>query len=76
MDTAADAIHQAIDNNTGVWEESGIMDYSFSQLLTGRMGSEIFDLIANIKNLESSIKTLIDETQGLKAEIPEMQVQL
>ena len=67
MDTAAVAIHQAIDNNTGVWEESGIMDYSFSQLLTGRMGSENFDLIANIEDLEMSIKTLTEETQGLKA---------
>ena len=35
-----------------------------------------FDLFAKVEDLVVSIRKLTDVTQGLKAEIPEMQVQL
>ena len=52
------------------------MEFNQNQLLTERMEGESFDLIANIEDLAISSKTLTDETQSFKAEIPEVQVQL
>merc|ERR1712157_283803 len=51
-------------------------EFNKNQLQTERKEREKQDLLAKIEDLESTIKTLTEEIEALKAEIAEMQVQL